>query len=889
MKNNKLNRLLAMTMCFVLGVGSMGQTAMAAEDEPFYEEESETGEFFEDEEDEEAAENFDKDIPPYPVFSDHSDYCTVSFNWAKSVSENDYFSVSVNYGEPVDPHLPEKTAGSKEAAVKAVMDNPSFAGWFRYGTEIKWDPTVPVTSDIKLVAQTTEELEQNSVFNLSTKDLWLVTSQTYDLGKNFGTWSVDGSGNGKVLKLKKNKISAKKKAGDVVIKNNEGRTVTVHVRKPVIDEGGTKKLTTQVGISRVFTVSFGEDSNEKEAETRTHYDVIWTTSNINVAKVYTEEYNNYGCVLGIGKGTAKVYATINGKKLKASVKVTNAPAIKKITEPEVPEAATRVFIPFQKATLKIKGITLKNASWKNYDGSPLVTDPDRKNSVKNSVVSITNKGVLTAIGVGTVSLNVADTKGATANITIVVGEPVKSIHHVNQGYSRTISFYGFKPKNGQNWKSSDEKVAKVVNGKVTGVGTGLAVISCTYGGLTYKDFVYVENPGLTTDKTLKKDGSGYNYKMEMSAGQTYMLRSKGEVYQNLAFVSSDPSAVTVDEHGNVTAVRVESKATLTAKINGKTIKVKVTVGDLPLNYIDVDRDADLLEDYMSVKNPTDVDYINAAINLASKDGGKNYSYTVLITKDKTIKNGASIELKENVRLMIRSTIKMEKTDSDTYSMISIKANNVSIIGGTLKGDIAEHKASEIHKGRGIEISGASGVKIRDMDISNFQGDGIYLHGDVSADIDIINCKLSSNGRSNIGIASGKNIKLDKLTVEPLNTGAAAPSAGILIEPAAANAVSDISITNSSIKEQANKYKEGDENSHRFVAFLAKKTDNAEKKAKNVTVKNCTFTGDIVNFSAAGAQFSNIMGSGKLYKYVSTATSGLAETIVVVDKTATEQQ
>ncbi len=882
MKTNKLKRLLAMTMCFVLGFGAAGQTVMAEEDETIWEDET----VCEDETD--CEEEYDTGSINGGI-NDRPDRCSVSFNWSKSVSGNDYISISVNYGEPVDPHILEKNAGTKEAEVKAVIDNPSFAGWFREGTEIKWDPTVPVTTDIRLVAKNEGELEQSSIFDVSTKDLWLVTSQTYNLGKDTGTWSVEGSGNGKVLKLKKNKISAKKKAGDVVIKNNEGRTVTVHVRKPVLDEGGTKKRTTLVGGSCGYTVSFGEDSSEKEAETRSHYDVIWTTSNINVAKVFTENLNNYGYILGIGKGSAKVYASINGKKLKASVKVIDAYKISKITETDDIETATRTFIPFQKATLKIQGITLKNASWKNYDGSPLETDPDRKNSVRNSVVSISNKGVVTAIGTGTVSLNVVDTKGSSAKIRIIVQEPAKRIHHVNMNYSRTISFYGFKPKDGKNWKSSDESVATVVNGKVTGRGTGLAAISCTYGGMTFTDFVYVENPGLTTDKTLKKDGSGYNYKMEMSAGQTYMLRSKGEVYQNLAFVSSDPSAVTVDEHGNVTAVRVESKATLTAKINGKTIKVKVTVGDLPLNYIDVDRDADLLEDYMSVKNPTDVDYINAAINLASKDGGKNYSYTVLITKDKTIKNGASIELKENVRLMIRSTIKMEKTDSDTYSMISIKANNVSIIGGTLKGDIAEHKASEIHKGRGIEISGASGVKIRDMDISNFQGDGIYLHGDVSADIDIINCKLSSNGRSNIGIASGKNIKLDKLTVEPLNTGAAAPSAGILIEPAAANAVSDISITNSSIKEQANKYKEGDENSHRFVAFLAKKTDNAEKKAKNVTVKNCTFTGDIVNFSAAGAQFSNIMGSGKLYKYVSTATSGLAETIVVVDKTATEQQ
>ena len=881
MRNNKLSRLMAMSLCFVLGVGSLKQPVLAAEEELTDEYDLAEEEEYEDEEEYDAGE----DVAPYNVFSDHPDYCSISFNWAKSVSENDYVSVSVNYGEPVDPHILEKNAGSKEAAVKTVIDNPAFAGWFRSGSDIKWDPTVPVTSNIKLEAKTSAQLEQSSVFDLSTTELWLVTSQTYNIGNDYGTWSVEGSGYGKVLKIKKNKINTKTKAGDVVIVNKEGRRVTVHVRKPVIDEGGKKKLTTEVGASGIYTVSFGEDSPEKEVEARSHYDVIWTTSNINVAKVYTEDYNNYGRILGVGKGTAKVYATINGKKLTAAVKVIDARSIQKITEPSVPEAATRVFRPFQKATLKIQGITLKNATWKNYDGSALVTDPERKNSVRNDVVSITNKGVVTAIGAGTVSLNVVDTKGSSANVTIVVGEPAKSIHHVNMNYSRTISFYGFKPNKGMNWTSSDPTVATVNSkGKVTGKGTGLAVISCTYGGLTYKDFVFVENPGLTTDKKLKKDGSGYNYKMEMSAGETYMLKSKGEVYQNLAFVSSDPSAVTVDEHGNVTAVRVESKATLTAKINGKTIKVKVTVGELPVDYIDVDRDSDILEDYISVKNPTDVDYINAAINLASKDGGKNYSYTVLIDSDKTIKGGASIELKENVRLLIRSTIKMEKTDSDTYSMISIKANNVTIIGGTLKGDITEHKASEIHKGRGIEISGANNVTIRNMDISGFQGDGIYFHGDVSSDININNCKVYSNGRSNIGIASGKNIKFDKMTIEPLHTSAAVPSAGILIEPADINTVSDITITNSTIKEQANKYKENDETSHRFVAFLAKKTDNAEKKAKNVTVSNCTFTGDIVNFSAAGAQFSNIKGSGKLYKYTDTVTSGLDEKIVIVDKT-----
>ena len=171
-----------------------------------------------------------------------------------------------------------------------------------------------------------------------------------------------------------------------------------------------------------------------------------------------------------------------------------------------------------------------------------------------------------------------------------------------------------------------------------------------------------------------------------------------------------------------------------------------------------------------------------------------------------------------------------------------------------------------------------------MDISGFQGDGIYLTGEISSDIDINNCKVYANGRSNIGIASGKNVKIDKATVEALSTGAAAPAAGILIEPADANAVSDITITNSTVKEQANRYKENNEDSHFFVDFLAKKTDNVEKKAKNVVVSNCTFSGDIVNFSAPGASFTGLKGNGKIYKYVNTDTSGNAETIVVVDKT-----
>ena len=106
-----------------------------------------------------------------------------------------------------------------------------------------------------------------------------------------------------------------------------------------------------------------------------------------------------------------------------------------------------------------------------------------------------------------------------------------------------------------------------------------------------------------------------------------------------------------------------------------------------------------------------------------------------------------------------------------------------------------------------------------------------------------------------------------------------------IAPAiSANAVSDITITNSTVKEQANRYKENNEDSHFFVAFLAKKTDNVEKKAKNVVVSNCTFSGDIVNFSAPGASFTGLKGNGKIYKYVNTDTSGNAETIVVVDKT-----
>ena len=119
--------------------------------------------------------------------------------------------------------------------------------------------------------------------------------------------------------------------------------------------------------------------------------------------------------------------------------------------------------------------------------------------------------------------------------------------------------------------------------------TGRATLSCKYDpyqvegvegtGFTYTATVYVEDPRLEADGEegpLVEKKAGSSYALNLLNGEKYVLQSEG-VFQPVIFSSSKPSVVFVDEAGVVYA-RGNGKANLVARVNGRKITVKVTIG-----------------------------------------------------------------------------------------------------------------------------------------------------------------------------------------------------------------------------------------------------------------------------------------------------------------------
>lgn len=146
-------------------------------------------------------------------------------------------------------------------------------------------------------------------------------------------------------------------------------------------------------------------------------------------------------------------------------------------------------------------------------------------------------------------------------------------------------------------------------------------------------------------------------------------------------------------------------------------------------------------------------------------------------------NDKGLLLRSNQKLVFLqgSQLILKSTNKGSYSMIFLNGvENVVIQGPKLVGDRVTHKGTQGEWGMGIKINNSKGVKIYDVNISRCWGDGIYISGNQTDDIQVFDGFLNSNRRNGISIVSGQNIHLKNLSIE--NTNGAWPMAAIDIEP-----------------------------------------------------------------------------------------------------------
>lgn len=284
--------------------------------------------------------------------------------------------------------------------------------------------------------------------------------------------------------------------------------------------------------------------------------VKWTTSDKTVATV------SGGRVTGKNTGTAIITATANG--VSATCEVTVIKDSLSISEEKV--------LLYTGETKQIRS----NATSKEV----VVWE-----SSNDNVVTVDEKGKLTAVGEGTATIRISLSNAAAGTVSrdttdtceVTVKDSRMEIYNEEislktKGTDKTctLSYQVTGRKNTIKWTTSNSKVVSVSGGKLTAKSVGTATVTATANGVS--DTVEVTVSAYEPTITLSQN----EYTLYTKKGNTYTLRATidGPV-KKAVWESSRPEVATV-VNGKVTAVG-EGETTITATANDVVAECRITV------------------------------------------------------------------------------------------------------------------------------------------------------------------------------------------------------------------------------------------------------------------------------------------------------------------------
>ena len=302
-------------------------------------------------------------------------------------------------------------------------------------------------------------------------------------------------------------------------------------------------------------------------------------------------------ITGIAKGSAKVLAYVGGTSYAVTVTVRDVPAAEKITT----ESYTRTLNTFQSMNLSFKNFTANSRTvWTDEYGNTLAQDNKKTWTVyegtgagaEEPLATIQNAKV-TGLSAGSTTIYGKDEKNRELKLTIVVKNiPLKTDIYLNAGKSTTLKHTYVKT--GRNstisWTTYGSSLVELKNTdkpqvKITaGTTPGTTTLRCTYYNAAtgtqavYETTVHIEDPALKIDeekKLVRTNANAYNYTLSLTAGEKFQL-TMPEVDQDVVWKSGSAARVFVDENGMLQAIS-KGTANVTTKINGTTVRVKVTV------------------------------------------------------------------------------------------------------------------------------------------------------------------------------------------------------------------------------------------------------------------------------------------------------------------------
>jgi hypothetical protein len=176
----------------------------------------------------------------------------------------------------------------------------------------------------------------------------------------------------------------------------------------------------------------------------------------------------------------------------------------------------------------------------------------------------------------------------------------------------------------------------------------------------------------------------------------------------------------------------------------------------------------------------DTEAIQEAIDEIAGTGG-----TVLVPDGTYLIDAASkrrLRLKSDMTLKLSdgATLKAMPTHEKKYAVLSISdSSNVTVTGGTLRGERDEHIGKKGEWGMGIEIEdGAEHITISGVTARAMWGDGFYIND--ASDVTLCAVTADRNRRQGLSIVEADGVFVTNSIFQ--NTGGTRPGAGIDLEP-----------------------------------------------------------------------------------------------------------
>lgn len=231
----------------------------------------------------------------------------------------------------------------------------------------------------------------------------------------------------------------------------------------------------------------------------------------------------------------------------------------------------------------------------------------------------------------------------------------------------------------------------------------------------------------------------------------------------------------------VSIVILQSNALITYAVDGCAIAPKS-------HFVVSVKDKGALGDGLANDTPA----FQAAVNQVSGTGG-----TVLVPEGNYMIDavtGVDIGSDMNFALAKGAVLRAIPNDKENYSVLRIrKSSNVVVSGGEIIGERLFHKGKKGEWGMGISILESRNIVVSGVVVRDNWGDGFYVSG-LSRGVKLCSVVADNNRRQGLSV-----ISVDGLIVQDssfINTGGAAPQAGIDIEPNAGDTVNNVKIFNS---------------------------------------------------------------------------------------------